>query len=399
MRPRRKGRVWLWLIVILAVLGAGGWWWTNRAEAPVTYQTDPLEKGDLTITVIATGTIQPTTQVEISSELSGTLASVDVDYNDEVEVGQILARLDDTKTRAQVSNAEAQLVASRAKLASAEATVTETADELESAAALDKRGLSTRSVYISAKAAHDRAVAAVDIARADVTLAEANLALQQADLEKSVIRSPIKGIVLDRAAEKGQIVAASLNAPILFTLAEDLTRMELRVAVDEADIGRVAVGQAATFTVDAYSGRQFTAEITSVRYAPDDTEGVVTYTAVLTVANDDLLLRPGMTATATITVSEVKDVFTVPVAALRYSPPVADTSSRSGSGLLGFIMPRRPSGSSGRGSVDGSSLWVLRAGTPVRVKITPGATDGSTIAITSDELGEGDEIILSQSGG
>ncbi|WP_232831337.1 efflux RND transporter periplasmic adaptor subunit [Pseudogemmobacter bohemicus] len=203
------------------------------------------------MTVIATGTVQPTTRVEISSELSGTLATVDAEYNQTIAAGEVLARLDDTKLKAQVLNSGAQLTASRARLDSARATVTETADALDSAEALDRRGLNTRSVIIAARAAHDRAVAAVGIANADVTLAEANLASARADLDKAVIRSPIDGIVLDRAAEKGQIVAASLNAPVLFTLAEDLRRMELRVSVDEADIGRVQPGQEATFTVDA----------------------------------------------------------------------------------------------------------------------------------------------------
>ncbi|WP_395539987.1 efflux RND transporter periplasmic adaptor subunit [Neotabrizicola sp. sgz301269] len=399
IKTRRRGRRWLWLILIVAALVAGGWYYTNRPAAPVRYDTAMVEKGALTVTVVATGTVQPTTQVDISSELSGTLLSVDVDFNDEVTEGQVLAKLDDTKLKAQVSNAEAQLIAAQAKLASAEATVSETADALDSASALDKRGLSTRSVYISAKAAHDRALAAVESAQADVTLAEANLALQKADLEKADIRSPIKGIVLNRAAEKGQIVAATLNAPVLFTLAEDLARMDLQVSVDEADIGRVAVGQKATFTVDAYPGQKFEAVITSLRYAPDDTEGVVTYTAVLSVANDKLLLRPGMTATATITVAEQADVLLVPTAALRYAPPVTQNASRSGSGLLGYILPARPSSGGNRGASNGSGVYVLKDGAPMRVAVTPGATDGSKIAVSSEELSEGDEVILSQSAG
>lgn len=399
IKTRRRGRRWLWLILIVAALVAGGWYYTNRPAAPVRYDTAVVEKGALTVTVVATGTVQPTTQVDISSELSGTLLSVDVDFNDEVTEGQVLAKLDDTKLKAQVSNAEAQLIAAQAKLASAEATVSETADALDSASALDKRGLSTRSVYISAKAAHDRALAAVESAQADVTLAEANLALQKADLEKAEIRSPIKGIVLNRAAEKGQIVAATLNAPVLFTLAEDLARMDLQVSVDEADIGRVAVGQKATFTVDAYPGQKFKAVITSLRYAPDDTEGVVTYTAVLSVANDRLLLRPGMTATATITVAEQADVLLVPTAALRYAPPVTQNASRSGSGLLGYILPARPSSGGNRGASNGSGVYVLKNGAPMRVAVTPGATDGSKIAVSSEELSEGDEVILSQSAG
>lgn len=396
MPRRRRGRLWLWLVLLLALGGAALWYWqVSQGETRYVYDTAPVTRGDLEVTVVATGTVQPTTQVELSSELSGTLAAVEVDYNDEVTEGQVLARLDDTKLKAAVTNAEAQLVSARAKLASAEATVTETAEALTTAEALDKRGLQQRQTYVAAKAAHDRAVAAVEMAKADVTLAEANLSSQKADLDKAEIRSPINGIVLTRAAEKGQIVAASLNAPILFTLAEDLTRMELRVSVDEADIGRVKVGQEATFTVDAYPGRAFDARITSLRYAPDDTENVVSYTAVLSVSNEDLLLRPGMTATATITIARDEGVLLVPVASLRYAPPAQTSSSRSGRGLMGFILPSPPSNTPA-GRVDGSGVWVLRGGVPVRVKVTPGATDGTKIVVTSEELQEGDAVILSQ---
>ena len=397
MPRRRRSLFWLWIVLILAVLGGAGWFlWGSRSETAIRYDTSPATRGDLSVTVVATGTVQPTTQVEISSELSGTLAAIEADYNDLVTEGQVLARLDSTKLTAPVSNAEAQLASARAQLASAEATATETADALDSAEALDRRGLNTRSVIVSARAAHGRAQAAVAMAKADVTLAEANLETQRADLEKAEIRSPINGIVLSRTAEKGQIVAATLNAPVLFTLAEDLTRMDLQVSVDEADIGRVKVGQEASFTVDAYPGRRFAAQITQLRYAPDDTEDVVTYTAVLSVENKDMLLRPGMTATATITVSRETDALLVPVAALRYAPP-AQASSRSGGGLIGLIMPARTSDSGTR--VDGSGVWVLRGGQPVRVAITAGASDGTNIVARSDDLKEGDEIILSQRGG
>lgn len=393
-RPRRR---WLWLLLLAAVLALAGWAWASRSATPaaVRYDTTPVERGDLVVTVIATGTVQPTTRVDISSELSGTLAAVEADFNDEVTEGQVLARLDSTNLRARLATAEAQLAAAAARLTQAEATATETAEAWNSTHALDERGLAVRSTVIAAKAAHDRAVAAVEIARADLKLAEASLEEAKTDLAKADIRSPITGIVLDRTAEKGMIVAATLNAPVLFTLAEDLSRMELQVAIDEADIGRVTVGNEATFSVDAYPGRSFPARITQLRYAPEETDGVVTYKAVLSVENEELLLRPGMTATATITVARQPQVLLVPMAALRYAPPVADTSSRSGGGLLGLIMPRRNSGT--RAKVDGSSLWVLKAGQPVKVKVTPGASDGRMIAVSSEDLAEGDLVITDQS--
>src|SRR5690606_3720750 len=202
-------------------------------------------------------------------------------------------------------------------------------------------------------------------------LAEAAFSSVRSDLDKTVIRSPVKGIVLDRAADAGKIVASSLNAPTLFVIADDLAEMELRVDVDEADIGKVAVGNAARFTVEAYPGRGFAATITEVRYAPETTEGVVTYKAILAVDNTDLALRPGMTATATITVAVVADALQVPNAALRYAPPQAAGESGGGSGLLGLIMPRRP-GANGAGTASGRAVGVLRDGTPEEVAVETG---------------------------
>lgn len=395
---RKSWRIWLGL-ALLAVLALGAWYWFNlRSDASaVSYETEQVTSGPLTVTVTATGAVEPTTQVDVSSELSGTLESVEVDYNDDVEVDQVLARLDDTKLAAQVRNAEASLAAAEAALAQAEASAREAEANYEAQKELDRRGVTTRLSFMTYVAANDRAKAAVDAGRADVSLAEANLVQTRADLENSVIRSPIRGIVLNRAAEAGQIVASSLNAPVLFTLAEDLTRMELLVDIDEADIGRVSVGNAATFTVDAYSGRSFPAEVTQVRYAPETTEGVVTYKAVLSVENGDRLLRPGMTATATITVAEVPEALLVPNAALRFEPPqVVEDDGESGGGLLGMIMPRRPATSGGPSASDANTLWVLRDGQAVEVEIAPGDSDGRYTAVTSEDLVEGDLVIVDQ---
>ena len=386
---RRRWGLWLTLAAALAVAAFALY---PRTPAALSYDTTDVITGDLTVTVIATGTVQPTTRVDISSELSGTIEAVLVDFNDEVTEGQVLARLDATTLKARLTTAKAQRTAATARLTQARATATETADALASTEALDKRGLSTRTVVVATKAAHDRAAAAVDIASADLQLSEAALAEAQSDLAKAEIRSPITGIVLDRSAEKGQIVAATLNAPILFTLAEDLSRMDLQVAIDEADIGRVTVGNDATFTVDAHPGQIFPAKITQLRFAPEDTDGVVTYKAVLRVQNDQRLLRPGMTATATITVERQENVLLVPMAALRYAPPSTSENS-GGSGLIGLIMPGRPARPT---RSDGSSLWVLRGDVPVEIAVTSGASDGSLITVTSAGLKDGDAVITGQ---
>lgn len=392
-----RGRGWLWGAgALLLAAGAAGWLWLGSGSA-VTYVTDPVTRASLRAEVTATGTVQPTTEVEVSSELSGTLAVVEVNFNDPVTVGQPLARLDDAKLRAQVALSEAGLAQARAKVAEAEATLQQTSADLTRVQELVRRGQKSQTELETAEASEKRAQAAVDSAKANLTIAEASLALDRTDLAKAVIRSPIKGIVLDRAAEPGQIVASSLSAPVLFTLAEDLARMELQVDIDEADIGRVKMGDQAAFTVDAYGGRSFPAMITQLRYAPEDTDGVVTYKGVLSVDNAEGLLRPGMTATANVVVAEAVDVLTVANAALRYAPATdsSESSSGSGSGLLGMLMPRRPD-ATGRSATDGSAVWVLRDGAPVSVAVETGETDGTRTEIRQGDLAEGDLVITDE---
>lgn len=398
---RHRGGKWGIAGVGLAALGLASYlmFAGDATDTATRYQTEAVRRGDLTVTVTATGTVQPTTEVEVSSAQSGTLETVEVDYNDDVEIGQVLARLDDTKFRAQVANAEAALARAKADVAQAEATAREASAIYESKKELDRRGVITQTDFVTYTANTERAKAALEAAQASLTLAQANLELANADLEDTVIRSPIKGVVLDRAYSAGQIVAASLSAPTLFTLAEDLTRMELLVDIDEADIGQVAVGNPASFTVDAYSGQSFPAVITQVRYAPEETDDVVTYKAVLQVDNAQKLLRPGMTATATITVATETDVLQVPNAALRYAPPQVAESSGSGSGgLIGMIMPKPTSqvGASS-GSAGAKSVWLLREGQAVEVSVSVGASDGKYTIVSSPDLAEGDPVITDQS--
>ncbi|WP_170971954.1 efflux RND transporter periplasmic adaptor subunit [Rhodobacter sp. SY28-1] len=399
-RPRRR---WLWVLLTLALIGgAGGWAWLSLSQpsGSIRYETAEVTRGEVIVTVTATGSVQPTTQVDVSSELSGALAEVAVDFNDRVEVGQVLARLDETNLNDVILTARAQLQAAEASLKQAEAAAREAVANLESQAELDRRGQSTRLKMVASEVARDRAQAAVDGAVAEVALAKARLSEAENELKKATIRSPISGVVLNRAAEPGQIVAASLNAPVLFTLAEDLARMELRVDVDEADIGRVGVGNTAEFTVDAFPDRSFPATITTVRYAPETTDGVVTYKAILSVDNSEGLLRPGMTATATISVTVQTDALLVPNAALRYTPPQeVDQSEGSGggSGLIGMIMPGRSSTAPlTRGTSASQSVWVLQNGVPTEVPVQPGDTDGKVTAVIAEGLAEGDKVIVDQ---
>ncbi|HVY20258.1 MAG TPA: efflux RND transporter periplasmic adaptor subunit [Bauldia sp.] len=405
--PARLWRRWIVPAFVVVVAAAGAWAWSasHGRSLSVTYLAVPVARGDLTVTVTATGTVQPTNQVDISSELSGTVATVDADFNAHVTKGATLATLNTDNLEAAVALSQATLAARQADVQQAQATVSETAAAYARTAPLAEKGLSSASSAESAKAAADRAQAALASSNANLKIAQANASIAQSDLGKAQIVSPIDGIVLSRAVEPGQTVASSLQAPVLFTLAEDLTKMQLQVDIDEADVGKVAEGDKANFTVEAFANRQFPATISQVRYSPATVEGVVTYKAILTVDNTDLLLRPGMTATAEITVDHVTDTLLVPNAALRYSPPAAPAAGaqrqRSG-GLLGLLLPQGgPGGPGGRqrttvtptGDTSERTIYVLRDNAPVAVHVKTGVTDGTRTAIVSGDLKEGDRVI------
>jgi len=283
------------LLLLLVMAGL----YFSDSDPATEYETAAAVRGDLLIYVIATGALEPTNKVEVGIEVSGTIASVEGDYNDQVKAGQVLARLDTAKLSAQVLQARATLKSASARALTTEARSTEARNEF----ARLKKVQELSGGKVPSQSDLDRAQAVLLSAQADETAAEAAISEAQArlevaetDLSKAIIRAPISGIVLDRAVEPGQTVAAALQTPVLFTLAEDLRQMELHVDVDEADVGLVAAGQQATFSVDAYTDREFPALIKEVRFAPKTVEGVVTYETVLTVDNGDLALRPGMTA-------------------------------------------------------------------------------------------------------
>jgi HlyD family secretion protein len=400
--PTRKLRRYVIAGVVVIVAAVGAWmtFGGSTKSSAVTYMTTAVARGDLTVGVTATGTVQPTNEVEISSELSGTVATVDVDFNDRVKKGQTLATLDPDNLNAAVALNVATLRARQADVTQAQATVDETASAYARALQLGAKGLATEETMDGAKAAANRATAGLVSANANLDIATANASIARSDLSKATIVSPVDGVVLSRAIEVGQTVASSLQAPVLFTLAEDLTKMQLEVDIDEADVGKVSQGNAANFTVEAYTGRKFPATITQIRYSPATVEGVVTYKAILTVDNTDLLLRPGMTATAEIIVEQVKDALLVSNAALRYAPPVVQQSTQRTGGLLGLLLPSGGPGGNRTGqttvtaAADGTrTLYLLRDGAPVAVTVKVGVTDGTHTEIVSGDLKEGDLVI------
>ncbi len=365
------------------------------------YQTQEISSGSLTAVVSATGTLQPTNQVDVGSEISGTLKTVEVDYNDRVKRGQVLARIDTAKQETQVKQTVASLEAARAKVLQTRATVSETKAKLARLVQVREASggkVPSRTELDAAQAAFDRAVADEANARAAVTQAAATLEGQRIDLSKSIIRSPINGIVLKRAADPGQTVAAALQTPVLFTLAEDLTQMELQVDVDEADVGKVQKSQSANFTVSAYPDRTFPARVSQVRFGSKTVAGVVTYTAVLKVDNAELLLRPGMTGTANITVQKVDHALLVPNTALRFSPPATPVKKSTGGGsLLGKLMPRPPRSeprSSESPQDKQSHVWILNNNELEKIPLTTGITNGILTEVKGDRLKAGLPVVV-----
>lgn len=396
-RRRRLWRILFWSVAVIIVAGAAyvivaG----SGGDMAVRYVTDKAAKGDLTVTVTATGTIQPVKKVDVSSELSGIVRRVLVDANDRVRVGQVLAELDKDKLRALVDLARATVAAKVAKLNEAEASVVELRARYQRTQLLTERGVASDQTLESARAAYDRANASLASARAEIKVSESDLAINELNLKKADIVSPIDGIVLERNVDPGQTVASSLQAPVLFRLADNLSRMQLEVDIDEADVGKVRNQQDASFTVDAYPNRRFPAKISVVRYASQTVEGVVTYKAILTIDNSDLLLRPGMTATAEIVVERVTGVLLVPNAAIRFSPPA--TGNRDSRGFLSrlirrgppFRQPSRPA-TNGENS---RSVWILANGEPKQISIRVGATDGRRTQVTSGPLSDGQPVIV-----
>lgn len=362
------------------------------------YTTEDAATGNLVVTISASGTLQPTRSVDVGSELSGTLEAVLANENDNVKQGQVVARLDTSKLQDTATKSRAAVAAAVASVAQMEATVAESRanlNRLRHVAELSGGKVPSQTELESAAAAYQRAVANVDSAKAAVVQAKATLKSDETNIAKAVIRAPINGVVLTRKVEPGQTVVAAMTTPVLFSMAEDLTKMELQVKVDEADVGNVRVGQPASFTVSAWSGRSFPATLLRVGIGSTTTDNVVTYKTVLSVANDDLALRPGMTATARIVTANRENVLLVPNAALRFTPPTTADAGPQGS-YISRLMPRppqqrRPPARKSTGAEP--QVWVLDNGQPKPVAVQVGASNGRQTEITGGDLKVGMAVI------
>lgn len=420
-RYAKWGGIALAVLVLLLLLAR----YFGGSDQP-RYATAPVERGRLVTTVSATGKLAPTNQVTVGSQLSGLVVRVLVDVNDRVAAGQALAEIDPEQLDDQIRQNRAQLAANQAQVAQARATLAEAQAQLarlEEVHRLSGGRVPSGTELQAGRADAQRATAALKVAEANVLASQASLAQTQTQRARAVIRSPVSGVVLARQVDPGQTVAASFNTPTLFVIAEDLTTMKLEVAIDEADVGAVRQGQHATFTVDAFPGKTFPAQITRVEIGSNltaqsasssssstsgtsSTGQVVSYAADLAVANRDQQLRPGMTATADIITADKQNVLLVPNAALRFTPQAqAQGDQAQSSGIAGAITFRPRRGNRAERSVTltrgaTQTVYVLGDdGKPKPVQIVTGDSDGTQTEVVSGELKPGMKVITGQLAG
>ena len=418
-----KKRSW-WYIAggVLVICAFTIWRLTGHAEK-IEYRFDKVDRGDVSVTISATGTLSAVTTVQVGSQVSGTIAKLYADFNAVVKKGQLLAQLDPTFLQASVNEARANLDRAKAQADDAERTLTRTG------------GLFSKQLV--SQADMDAATTAEQTAKASLKQNQAALDRAVVNLRYATIYAPISGVVISRNVDVGQTVAASLSAPTLFSIANDLRMMQVQASVDEADIGNVTIGQDVTFRVDAFPDREFHGTVAQVRLAPIVTQNVVTYSVIINVKNDDLKLMPGMTATVSIEVASRDDVLRVPIQAIRFTPPDVpkeafprpnhDTmqgtqggdsakavGQRPGGERRNF---RRPGGDPQRQQEGGSQpdadrraqmmkrwmnksrVWVMQDGTPKPVMVTRGLQNTRYVEILESDLKEGDEVIIGASGG
>jgi len=402
---RRTGTIVVSLFLV-GLLGVGAWSFGNGAkESP--YITGRVQRGDIIQVVSATGTLQAGVTVQVGSQVSGTIAKLHTDFNSQVKKGQVIAELDQAKFKARVDEEKASLLAAQANMAKTKVTLEDTRRNLARATELRNRDLISQSELDAAQTAFEAAAAQFEVAKAQVAQAQAALNQAAVDLGNTIIRSPVDGIVISRNVDVGQTVAASLQAPTLFTIANDLSKMEVHANVDEADIGNVWEGQEVTFTVDAYPTRRFTGKVSQVRNAPTTVQNVVTYNAVVGIDNRELLLKPGMTANVEFLVSRKSDVLRIPNVAIRFKPPSekqdaqellrqANRSGGGGRGSRGRAASGRPRSGDGK---DGRwvRIYVLKDLQPQPVRVRLGSTDGSYTEVIEGEIEGGQQIILAMS--
>lgn len=366
-------RLYLFSAIAVAVAAGAFYFWPTSKAGQANYRTEAVTRGTISQSVSANGTLNPVMVVNVGAQISGRISALHADFNDKVEEGQVLAELDDSLLKAQLAQSEAQLASARAQLKLAQVNY--------------QRAQNLASRGAGAKADADTAAANLGIAEAALGAAQAKVDSDRVNLSYAIIKSPVSGVVMSRDVDVGQTVAASLSAPQIFSIAQDLSKMQINTTVAEADVGAIKAGMPATFRVDAFAGRSFAGKVRQVRLNPTTESNVVSYNVVIDVDNADLTLLPGMTAYVQITVATESDALRVANAALRFKPEGAAAGGR-----------RRGGGEGGEGAAPADpnqkTIYVLEGGRPKPVRVTPGISDGKLTAVAGDALKEGDLVII-----
>jgi len=397
------------VVLLLAAAGAAyAYWRMGSAPKEPAYLTAPVTKANIRQVVSSTGTLQAVTTVLVGSQVSGTIAKLNADYNSKVTKGQVVAQLDQARFAARVEETRANVLSAQANVAKSKVAVEDAERTLKRAKELKQRELISQSELDAAQTAYDSARSQLNVSQAQVGQAQASMNQAQIDLGYTTIRSPVDGIVISRSVDVGQTVAASLSAPTLFTIANDLTKMEVHTNVDEADIGNISEGQDVSFTVDAHAQRRFRGKVLQVRNAPQVIQNVVTYDSVVRINNKELLLKPGMTANVQFLVAQKEDALSIPNIALRFRPPedknaaqelLRQEQSRAAPRVGQRQTRRAGGGGAGEGTrVRQVKVYTLKGGKAVPVDVQVGITDGSKTEIIAG-LSENDQVIIGQSSG
>jgi HlyD family secretion protein len=417
MTARSKGRSTATLLFVTGLVVGGGLWAWKRANSstPVTFRTVRVDRGSVEATVTATGALNAVVTVQVGSQVSGIIQKLGADFNSQVKEGQVIAQIDPTRFKANLAQAEAALKSAEAALVRADVNVRQAKIELDRTKPLADKGVIGVAELDAARSKYDQAVAERAAAAAQVGQSRASVGVARVDLEHTTIRAPISGTVLQRSVDVGQTVAASLQAPVLFTIAQDLSRMEVHAAIDEADVGKLRESQEATFTVDAYPGETFKGTIFQIRSQPTVTQNVVTYDAILRVDNKDGKLRPGMTASVRAVSQRHEGVLRIPNSALRFRPGTdliekgqGGAGGGGGEGQALAARPGRPGGGEGKpgGGGEGkpgggrwAKAYEARGEKVAAVRFRPGIADDEYTEILAGNLHEGDEVVIEATGG
>jgi len=381
-----RRRILLTSAVLLAATAALTAYYRNAGDGAPDLTTAVVSRGDVVQSVKATGTLEAVTTVQVGSQVSGTIASLQADFNSQVKKGQVIARLEPSLFQAQVDQARATLVKLQADAQRAQVALQDAQVQQRRSETLGSQQLLPASELDTARVTTAQADAALKSAQAQVTQARASLSQAEVNLSHTTITAPIDGIVISRNVDVGQTVAASMQAPVLFTIAQDLRQMQVDASVDEADIGKIAPTQLVSFQVDAYPGKNFAGSVRQVRLAPVVDQNVVSYVTVIDVPNPELQLKPGMTANVAITIAHADDVLKVPNAALRFRP---DEATLQGHGQSAQARPGQAAGRT-RGT---RQVWVMNGETLTPVTVQTSVNDGTTTAITGGSLQEGAHVV------